>query len=254
MNDNFDNKENNIHDKEKENHIFEENNNFNNSRKNHINNIGGNSNNSLKNNINNSMKENEDEDKNKDDEFIFNNNIHNNDNDFNLINNDEDNEKKEYSFECINKNHLNREIFEGEKEIKINIMMKNNKNITWPENNTKLVFDFNSNFVQNDINLLPQKFNEMKNYEIVINDLGEYPPGDYNVYLRFEVNGEQYGERIEIKLVIKEKQNDDLIKLNKFRKLFNLPEKDYTTENLLALLKKHNFDCESAFMELINNN
>ena len=166
----------------------------------------------------------------------------------------EDEEKKHYSYELLNKNQLNREIMEGEKEIKINIMMKNNKNITWPENNTKLVFDFNSNFVKNDINLLPQKLNEIKDYEIVINDLEEYPPGDYNVYLRFEVNGEQYGERIEINIVIKEKQNDDLIKIKEFRKLFNLPEKDYSTENLLELLKKHNFECESAFLEIIFNN
>ena len=165
---------------------------------------------------------------------------------------DEEKEKKHYSYELVNKNHLNREIMEGENEIKINIMMKNNKNITWPENYTKLVFDFNSNIVQNDINLLPQKFNEIKNYEIVINELGDYPPGNYNIYLRFEVYGEQYGEEIEINFVIKEKQNDDLIKLKEFRKLFNLSEKDYTTENLLALLKKHNFDYENAFMELLN--
>ena len=38
----------------------------------------------------------------------------------------EDEEKKHYSYELLNKNQLNREIMEGEKEIKINIMLKNN--------------------------------------------------------------------------------------------------------------------------------
>ena len=117
-----------------------------------------------------------------------------------------------------------------------------------------MVFDFSSNFVQNDINLQPQKYNETKNYEILINDLGEYPHGDYNIYLRFEVNGEQYGDRIEINLVIKERLNDYLIKVNEFRRTYNLNEKEFPNENLLALLKKNYFDYKKAFLELINLN
>ena len=150
-----------------------------------------------------------------------------------IIKEEKNNEIEEYSFECLNKNNLNREINQDEKEIKIDIIMKNNKNKTWPENDTKLVLEINSHFFQNEIKLLPQKFDEIKNYEIVINNLDDYPPGNYIFYLRFEVNGKQFGERIEISLVIKEKPDEKYIALNYFARLLN----DFSIEKYLALLK-----------------
>ena len=251
INNNLNNKNNNINafDNEAFNNngfkIHNNNNNFRHNFDNLINNID----NDVNNNNNNKFNDiKEDNMSNNGDEFnLINNNI----NDINM-DDDKDNDKKTYSFECVNKNNLYREIFEGENEIKLNLMLKNNKDIVWPVNNTRLVFDFNSNFVQNDIILQPQKYNETKNYEMIINDLGEYPPGDYNIYLRFEVNGEQFGDRIEINLVIKEKQNDDLIKVNEFRRNFNLAEKDYPNDKILSLLKKYNFDYDNAFVELVN--
>ena len=132
--------------------------------------------------------------------------------------------------------------------------MKNNKDITWPKDITKLVFDYNSNFILNDIILLPQKYNEIKNYEIKINKLEEYPSGDYNIYLRFEVNGEQFGEKIEINFVIKE---DDMIKVNEFREIYKYFNIVISDDKLLDLLKKNNFEYDKTFKEykkMINKN
>ena len=177
-------------------------------------------------------------------------------NNINIINNYNNKKEEiiEYSFECLNKNNLKGEIYEGEKEIKIELLMKNNKDITWPKDITKLVFDYNSNFILKDIILLPQKYNEIKNYEIIINKLEEYPSGDYNIYLRFEVNGEQFGEKIEINFVIKE---DDMIKVNEFREIYKYFNIVISDDKLLDLLKKNNFEYDKTFKEykkMINKN
>ena len=186
--------------------------------------------------------------------------------DFNILNdehndnddddNNEDEENKEYSYECLNLNKLNKEISEGIDQVKIEIILKNNKNITWPKNNTKLVYDYSSsNFVQDDLILDPQKSNEEKKYNLIIKELDQYPAGEYNIFLWFEVNGKHFGERIEFKIIIKEKDNDneEFKKVEDFRVQFNLFNKDdYPDAKLLDLLKKHNFNSELAFMELIN--
>ncbi len=167
------------------------------------------------------------------------------------MNDDEDENKKEYSYECLNLNDLNKVIYEGEEETKVKIILKNNKNLIWPKENTKLIFDYCSNFVQNDIILEPQKFNEIKEYDITFNELDSYPAGEYKIVLNFEINGENYGDKIEINLTIKEK-DDDLIKVNEFRNIYGLNEDDYPDGKLLELLQKFNFDFEKAFDSLAN--
>ena len=182
-------------------------------------------------------------------------NDENNENDDNDDNdNNEDEENKEYSYECLNLNKLNKEISEGIDQVKIEIILKNNKNITWPKNNTKLVYDYSSsNFVQDDLILEPQRSNEVKQYNLIIKELDQYPAGEYNIFLWFEVNGKHFGERIEFKIIIKEKDNEEFKKVEDFRVQFNLFNKDeYPDAKLLDLLKKHNFNSELAFMELIN--
>ena len=175
-------------------------------------------NNQIINNLNNDNSNDKNEDNKIKFSNIFNSNIYdnknnNNDNDddegFNILDDDLDGDenKKEYSYECLNLGDLNKEIYEGKDEAKIKITLKNNKNNTWPKENTKLVFDYCSNFIQNDIVLEPQKYNQTKDYIITINELSSYPPSEYKILLNFEINGENYGDKIEINLIIKENNN-----------------------------------------------
>ena len=183
-----------------------------------------------------------------------NDNDDNNDNSDNNDQNDNEEEEKKFSYECLNLNNLNKEIMEGIKKVKIKILLKNNKKIDWPKNNTKLVFDFKtSKFIQDDLILEPQRFNEEKYYDIIIRELDQYPAGEYNVYLWFEVNGKHYGERIEFKIIIKEKTNQDFDKIKELRKTFNLSEEDYSDGKILESLKTNNYNYELTFMDLINN-
>ena len=163
---------------------------------------------------------------------------------------DEENLNKEYSFECINRQNLVTEIMDGDSEAKISVTLKNVGKKTWPKEHCNLVFDYNSNFAQNDIQLSPQKCNEIKNYEVCFNNLDQYPAGEYKSVLYFEINGERIGEPIEIKLIIKEFNNDYSEKLNLFRNDFSLSKNDYSDERLLEALKKHNFNFEDSFSSL----
>ena len=139
---------------------------------------------------------------------------------------------------------------DGDSETKISVILKNVGKKTWPKEHCNLVFDYNSNFALNDIQLSPQKCNEIKNYEIFYNNLDQYPAGEYKSILSFEINGERIGEPIEIKIIIKEINNDDLEKLNLFRNNFSLSKSDYSDERLLEALKKHNFNFEDSFSSL----
>ena len=156
--------------------------------------------------------------------------------------------KKKY----IHKNKLTKEIFEGEKEAKIEIILKNNNKKVWPKNSTVLTYDFNSNFIQDDIILEPQEYNEIKKYDIIINGLANYPVKKYKIYLLFKVNGDNFGEKIEITLIIKERNNEDLIKVNQFREAFNLDKEEYSDEEILKLLKQYNYNFEKVFSLLFD--
>ena len=147
---------------------------------------------------------------------------------------------------------MTKEILEGEDEAKIEIILKNNKNLDWPQFKTKLTYDFNSNFIQDDIILAPQKYNEIKKYDIVLNELSQYPALEYKVYLLFEVNGDIYGEKIEINLIIKENKKDELERADQFRKTFNLSKEEFPDGKIVQLLKKYNNSFEDAFMSLIS--
>ena len=164
-------------------------------------------------------------------------------------NNDNTGEKK-YSYEVTNFNKCT-EICEGQKELKIKIKLKNNKNINWPRDASKLTFDSNSDLIGDDTNLRPQTYNEEREYEIEFRDIEQYPTGEYNCSLNFEVNGEKYGERIDFKIIIKEK-NKDLDKVKNFREIYNLPNDEYPDDKLLDALQKNNFNFQSTFSSLFN--
>jgi hypothetical protein len=183
----------------------------------------------------------------------FNNdNIQNNKNDLNIMNNNNnDNEEKDYSYECLNKDDLKQSVEEGEEEVNFVLTLKNNKRNKWPKGNAKIVSDNSSNFVGDDIILEPQDYNEQKNYSYIVKDLGSYPIGNYKIYLCFEVNGEQYGDKLLLKIEIKEKQEGDINeKIKEFRELYSLSKEDFSDNQISKIIQEFNYDFNKAFSAL----
>ena len=160
---------------------------------------------------------------------------------------------KRYSYECINEDQLTLSLIKGENK-KINIILKNNGELTWPENKTKLIFDKESIIKGNDLILLPQKCEEKINYTINVPGLDELKEGKYYLYLWFTVKGEYLGKKITIEIIVQ--KNEELIlygdKIKEFRENFGLSEEDYDDERLLESLIKNNFNYDKTFEKLFN--
>jgi len=191
-------------------------------------------------------------------DIIF--NIPNNNNKVNLFpeNNSGANaiSKKIYLYECLNTSQLSTEIYQGTKEAKIDIILKNNGNEIWPMNNTKLIIDKSSSTLTiDDIVLEPQKPGEQKNYCAIFKGLSGAAIGEYKSYLSFCVNNEFIGKKLA--LTVKIKNIDTMIEIgknidiiNKMRKAYNISEKDFSNERLLKALKKYKNNIDSAFASL----
>ena len=161
-------------------------------------------------------------------------------------NNTED--TKDYSYECINNNALVAEVYEDTHEAKIDIILINNGKNIWTKNNTKLIYDKNSQIVGNEIKLGPQKPGETKKYKINLKNLNKFPVGEYKSSLVFSVDGNPFGEKLKVKIIIK----DIKTIVEHFRNTFNLPEIDFSDEKLIEALKGNNYNEENSILSLIN--
>jgi hypothetical protein len=194
----------------------------------------------------------------------INNNIINNNNNNNYNNNlsktfNSNPNKKNIngicSFECMNENSLQKIIEDGTKETEIIIKLKNTSQQAWKKGEAKLVFK-SSHFGENkDIILDTQKPDEIKNYKVVFNNLSQYQEGDYKSILRFNINGQNIGKPIKLKVVIeepkKEKEMNEYKKIvTDFKSKFNLIS--YSNEELLKILKKNNFDFNKSFESMFS--
>ena len=164
--------------------------------------------------------------------------------------------KKIYSYDCPNILNLTEFIYEGTEKANIKIILKNNGEIKWPKDKTKLIFDETSQIKGDDIILFPQEIGEENSYTAILTNLEDLKDGEYKAYLAFNVGGKNYGEKLTLMIKIKKKENkNELIdkykdKINEFREFFNLSEDDYTDEKILAALQEHNFIFEDAFSSL----
>ena len=167
-------------------------------------------------------------------------------------------ENKSYSYECTNISNLETYIYEGNEEIKIELDIKNNGILDWPENKTKLIFDNNSEIKSKEVILKPQKCGEEVKYEIEFKNLQNLKVGEYKIYLIFEVNEESIGEKLILKLIIKKKEelkdeiNKYIDKIKEFREFFGLYGDEFSNEKLLEALKDKNFNYELAFESLFS--
>ena len=164
-------------------------------------------------------------------------------------------ESIKYSYECINILNLSTSIYEGTNEAKIEIILKNNGDMTWPEG-SKLIVDNKSDLRAYEIILKPQKPGEQQSYNANFGDLKNIKSGEYKSYLTFENNGNVFsGEKLTLKIIIKKKKNEieqNMDKVQDFRDNYALSTEDYSDGKLLEILKKNNFIFDKAFESLFN--
>ena len=172
--------------------------------------------------------------------------------DFHLINIEEEGDNNKYSCECVNDTlSLVTVINEGTEETKIDLILKNNGKQKWPTN-AKLIYDKESQVNGNDINLQSQNPGEQQNYEVIFKNLNQLPAGEYKSFLFFFANGNPFGKEIILKIIIKQKnnQNEEMIqnieKIKTIREILVLSENDYSDERILEKLKKVNYNVEEA--------
>ena len=174
-----------------------------------------------------------------------------------IIVNDNNTNQQEYSFDCTNSIYLSVYTYQGTDEAKFDICLKNNGASTWGPN-TKLIIDKSSNCTTDEVILSQQKPNEEKIYKITINNLKDYPVGEYKVVYLFWSGGKIHGDRITAMVKIIEKDNknteieENMDKIQEFRDTFNLSEEEHSNEKILDLLKENDFNFEKAFGEIYN--
>jgi hypothetical protein len=154
-------------------------------------------------------------------------------------------EKENYSYEIIEKK-LKFYLTNSSKNELIHLTIKNNCELNWPENETKLICNENDSLIfLKDIILPPLKSGNEKDIEIELIIPSELPmEEEYKVEINFNVKGKNYGEPIilNIKLVTE---------VEAFRKRFDLNEEIFSDQNILEALQK-NKTWEEAFQNLIN--
>ena len=163
------------------------------------------------------------------------------------------NPNENYSYECISGNFLQTTIYEGQNQAQFEVKLKNTGPQPWLKGMAKLIFE-SSNFENNnDIMLNEQKKGEEKTYKVVLENLKEYQEGDYSSDLRLNINGQNIGKSINLKVSIKE-YNNELMKNQKiiqnFKNEFNLVNN--SEEELFEILKKNEFNFNKSFNYLIN--
>ena len=164
-------------------------------------------------------------------------------------------ENSDYSFDCTNAMYLTLYIYEGTEQEKLEVILKNNGNKTWPKN-TKFKIIEPTDFNLDDIILSQQKPNEEKSYYIRFNNLKNYKVGEYQTNFAFCCDEKIYGETLMARVKIKEINNsnkdieDNIDKINEFRETFNLSEYEYPNDKILTILQENNFNFEDAFGSL----
>ena len=165
--------------------------------------------------------------------------------------------EEEYSFDCTNAMYLTQYIYEGTEEVRIDILIKNNGNKTWPKN-SKFKIEESSIFKIDDIILRQQRPGEEGKYTAIFQNLKNIPHGEYLANFLFCVNGEVFGEKLVIKINIKDNNiNSELEnnrdKINEFRDTFSFDKIEYPDDVLLGILKDNDFNMEAAFSSMFGS-
>ena len=120
-----------------------------------------------------------------------------------------------------------------------------------------MIYDNESFIIGDEIILQPQNPGEENTYNIIIKNLRNFGIGEYQLYLWFYANGEKFGDKLNVKIIIIKQKNEDILeieenleKIKEFRENYDLTNEEYSDEKILEVLKKNNYDMELAFNEL----
>ena len=171
--------------------------------------------------------------------------------------------KNFYSYECTNVMTLQQYVYQGSESAEIPVILKNTGLSSWPPNTTKLIFDKNFRIKGKTIVLNSLDENQEQKYIVKVDGLSNLPLGEYEagVYLNIvylNINGNNIGKIMKMKVIIKEKEIDPIEKhkeiIKQFRNEYNLfDENEYQDEDLYDLLLSNNFKFDKAFMCLIGD-
>ena len=163
-----------------------------------------------------------------------------------------------YSYECTNVMTLQQYVYQGSESAEIPVILKNTGPFSWPPNTTKLIFDKNFRIKGKTIVLNSLDKNQEQKYIVKVDGLSNLPLGEYEAGVYLNINGNNIGKIIKMKVIIKEKEIDPIEKnkeiIKQFRNEYNLfDENEYQDEDLYDLLLSNNFKFDKAFMCLIGD-
>ena len=163
-----------------------------------------------------------------------------------------------YSYECTNVMTLQQYVYQGSESAEIPVILKNTGPFSWPPNTTKLIFDKNFRIKGKTIVLNSLDENQEQKYIVKVDGLSNLPLGEYEAGVYLNINGNNIGKIMKMKVIIKEKEIDPIEKhkeiIKQFRNEYNLfDENEYQDEDLYDLLLSNNFKFDKAFMCLIGD-
>ena len=157
----------------------------------------------------------------------------NDNNNYDIINSSDKKpkEKEIYSYE-IKEKDLNFYYPNNSKNEIIQLTIKNNCELTWPENDTKLICDESDSLIfLKELILPPLKIGNEKTISLELIMPSDLPIDDYKVKINFNIKGKNYGEPIILNIKI-------VTEVEAFKKMFNLDNIFSDQEILDAIQKK----------------
>ena len=157
-----------------------------------------------------------------------------------------------YSYECLTK-ELEFSIYQGTKNARFNLELKNNGDYPWPKSQSFLICDSHlSDKIVEKIELEALNPGHSCYVSVYFDDLEELNPGKYNTYLDFNAKNKNFGEKILIIFEILEKKIKSAYdpKIVEFRNNFKIDEKTLTDELIKDALNKNDNDIDKAFQFL----
>ena len=163
-----------------------------------------------------------------------------------------------HSYECTNVMTLQQYVYQGSESAEIPVILKNTGLFPWPPGAAKLIFDKNFRIKGKTIVLNSLDKNQEQKYIVKVDGLSNLPLGEYEAGVYLNINGNNIGKIIKMKVIIKEKEIDQIEKhkeiIKQFRNEYNLSdENEYQDEDLYALLLSNDFKFDKAFMCLIGD-
>jgi len=186
-----------------------------------------------------------------------NQNINNNNNIIEShINFDKKTDFGNYSYACLTK-QLAFAAYQGTKQERFNLTLKNDGIFPWPKNNSFLLKDnsLSDNISVDKILLEPLNPNDECIVSIYFNNMEKLMPGKYAVYFKFNANNKNFGDEIKIEIEILNKSGNYKLdrKVAAFRAVYNISEETMNDEMIQNALEACGDNFDNAFQSLFQN-